>query len=166
MDDLVTERLVLHPFTVAEAERLVERGPAPDGGYPMDMDIAGARRYLDVCAAAGDPQPFGAYEIRLRDGGRAIGGAGFHAAPDAHGTVTVGYDLVAAARGHGYAAEALRGLLRFARERGVASVKGDTDRGNLASQHVMSAAGMRPVAEDDARKYYEITWPATAPASG
>jgi RimJ/RimL family protein N-acetyltransferase len=158
MEDLVTERLVLHPFTVAEAERLVAAGPAPAGGYPTGMDVAGARRYLEVCASDGDPRPFGAYEIRVRADGRAIGGAGFHAAPDGGGAVTIGYGLVEAARGHGYAAEALRELLRFARAGGAARVRGDTDRGNVASQRVMAAAGMRLVAEDDALKYYELAW--------
>lgn len=163
MGDLMTERLVLHPLTVAEAERLVASGPAPGDGYPTELDLRGARRYLDVCAAAGDPRPYGDYQIRLRSGGRAIGGAGFHAAPDEHGVVTIGYGLIPAVRGRGYAAEALRGMLRFARECGVAEVRGDTDRDNLASQHVMAAAGMRPVAEDDTLRYYAIRWCA-APA--
>ncbi|MGI5323507.1 GNAT family N-acetyltransferase [Actinomadura nitritigenes] len=154
----MTERLVLHPFTVAEAERLVAAGPAPAGGYPTGMDVAGARRYLEVCASDGDPRPFGAYEIRVRADGRAIGGAGFHRAPDDGGSVTIGYGLVEAARGHGYAAEALRELLRFARAGGAARVTGDTDRGNVASQRVMAAAGMRLVAEDDALMYYELAW--------
>lgn len=154
----MTDRLVLHPFTVAEAERLVEAGPAPADGYPTAVDVAVARRYLGVCASDGDPRPFGAYEIRVRADGRAIGGAGFHAAPDDDGTVTIGYGLVEAARGHGYAAETLRELLRFARAAGAARVRGDTDRGNVASQRVMAAAGMRLVAEDDALKYYELAW--------
>jgi RimJ/RimL family protein N-acetyltransferase len=58
----------------------------------------------------------------------------------------------------GYASEALRGLLLFARARGVTCVKGDADHDNIASQHVMAAAGMRQVAEDERVKYYEISW--------
>ncbi|WP_433468928.1 GNAT family N-acetyltransferase [Spirillospora sp. CA-128828] len=107
------------------------------------MDVTGAQRYLEVCATTGDPQPFGAYGIRLRVDGRAFGGLGFHMAPDEHDTVTIGYGLIPSTRGNGYATEALRGLRHFARERGIASVKGDTDRENLASQHVMTAAGIR-----------------------
>ncbi|MBO2466060.1 GNAT family N-acetyltransferase [Actinomadura violacea] len=162
MEDLLTERLVLHPFTVAEAERLVAAGAAPEGGYPTAMDVAGARRYLEVCARDGDPRPFGAFEVRVRADGRAIGGAGFHGAPDDEGAVTIGYGLIEAARGHGYAAETLRELLRFARAAGAARVKGDTDRGNVASQRVMAAAGMRLVAEDDELRYYELGWPEPA----
>lgn len=156
MSDLVTGRLLLHPLSAAEAERVVARGPDPAGGYPTDGDVGGARRYLEVCAMSGDPRPFGPYELRLRDGGRTIGGAGFHAAPGEDGTVTIGYGLIASARGHGYASEALRALLGFARERGVAEVRGDADRDNVASQRVMTAAGMRRVAENDALIYHAL----------
>ena len=83
------------------------RVSVPDD-YPTTMDVAGARRYLEVCAATGDPQPFGAYKIRLRADGAAIGGVGFHGAPDERNTVTIGYGLAALAQGNGYATEALR----------------------------------------------------------
>ncbi|MFH8407535.1 GNAT family N-acetyltransferase [Streptomyces sp. NPDC018019] len=163
MDDLQTARLVLHPLTVAEAERLVARTPA-DGdrwapGYPTDGDVESAEDFLGHCAATGDPQPFGDYEIRRRADGLVIGSLGFNRPPAADGSVTIGYGLVPGARGHGYATEALRGLLRLARERGVTCVRGDADHDNTASQRVMAAAGMLPVGEDERVKYFEITWP-------
>ncbi|MFH9352401.1 GNAT family N-acetyltransferase [Kitasatospora sp. NPDC017646] len=168
MDDLVTERLILRPLTPRQARRILDGDPGHDGpwasDYPTDGDLAGARRYLRVCAQDGDPQPFGAYEIRLREDGRAIGGAGFHAAPDPSGTVTVGYGLVPAARGRGYASEALRALLELARARGV-RVVGDTDLDNTASQHVMTAAGMRPTGRDQRLAYYESPWPPDDPGA-
>ncbi|MBT2408862.1 MULTISPECIES: GNAT family N-acetyltransferase [unclassified Streptomyces] len=163
MDDLLTERLVLHPMSVQEAAALT-RGEAHDAvswarGYPTEADVSGARRYLDLCEAEGDPQPFGPYEIRRREDGCVIGGLGFHGPPDPDGTVTIGYGLVAGARGHGYAAEALRALLLFARTQGVSRVAGDTDHGNIASQRVMAAAGMKLVSEDEYLKYYTLEWP-------
>ncbi|MEU3405307.1 GNAT family N-acetyltransferase [Streptomyces sp. NPDC006670] len=164
MGDLVTERLVLHPMTVGEAEAVVAGTPddracwAP--GYPADGDVLAARRFLDTRAATGDPHPFGNYEIRLRADGRAIGGVGFHGPPDAAGSVTIGYGLVSSARGRGYASEALRELLRFARARGAARVKGDADLDNTASHHVMTAAGMRPAGHDERVRYFEIAWTA------
>ncbi|KAA6213092.1 N-acetyltransferase [Streptomyces albofaciens JCM 4342] len=165
MSDLQTDRLVLHPLTAAEAARLVARTPA-DGdrwapGYPTDGDVESATDFLNHCAATGDPQPFGDYEIRRLADGLVIGSLGFNRPPAPDGSVTIGYGLVPAARGHGYAAEALRELLRLARERGVTCVKGDADLGNTASQRVMTAAGMRPAGEDERVKYFEISWPAT-----
>ncbi|GLX34147.1 acetyltransferase [Streptomyces roseochromogenus] len=51
--------------------------------------------------------------VRARDR-RAIGGIGFHAAPDAEGRVETGCELVPSARGCGHATEALRALACWA----------------------------------------------------
>ncbi|MEU0934656.1 GNAT family N-acetyltransferase [Embleya sp. NPDC005971] len=165
--DLETTRLVLHPLTVPEVERLVAGTPVDDAcwaaGYPSPGDVAGGRRFLDTCANDGDPGAFGNYEIRRRTDGRAIGGLGFHGAPDASGAVTIGYGLAPEARGHGYATEALRELLRFAREAGVTCVRGDTARDNVASQYVMTAVGMQLTKEDPDLKHYAISWPEPTP---
>ncbi|OSY42600.1 Acetyltransferase (GNAT) family protein [Streptomyces platensis] len=152
-------------MTVSEAEQVV--AGELDGsarwvpGYPTDGDVTAARRFLDTCANTGNPQPFGNYEIRRRDNGQAIGGLGFHGPADENGSVTIGYGLIQSARGKGYASEALRALLLFAQAHGVTCVKGDADHDNLASQHVMTAAGMRPAAEDERVKYFEVTWTGT-----
>lgn len=164
MSDLVTERLVLHPLTVSESERLVSG--EPDGvdrwapGYPTPGDVIAATRFLGTCANTDTPQgaPFGNYEIRRREDGHAIGGIGFHGLPDESGSVTIGFGLSPAVRGQGYASEALRALLQFAREQGVTRVKGDTDHDNAASQHVLTAAGMRPTGQDEHLRFFEITW--------
>lgn len=162
MDDLATARLVLHPLTITEAEHLVAGEPGGSARwaseYPTDGDVFAARRFLDVCAAAGDPRPFGIFEIRRREDGRAIGGLGFHGPADADGGVTIGYGLVPAAHGQGYASEALRALLLFARAQGATRVRGDADHDNVASHHVMTAAGMRSVGQDERVRYFEIAW--------
>jgi len=162
MSDLVTARLVLHPMTASESERVVagesDCGTRWAPGYPTDGDVSAARRFLDTCANTGDPQPFGNYEIRRRADGQAIGGIGFHGHADENGSVTVGYGLSPSARGQGYASEALRALLLFAQSRGVTCVKGDTGHDNIASQHVMTAAGMRPTDQDEHVRYFGITW--------
>ncbi|HEY9369817.1 GNAT family N-acetyltransferase [Streptomyces sp.] len=132
-----TARILLHPLSEAEARRIVEgdRGPGDRWaeGYPGDFDVAGARGFLDGVAAHGDPGVYRAYEIRRLADGVAIGGIGFHGPPDPAGVVTVGYGLVPAVRGHGYAAESLRALIDRAREAGATAVRGDADLGNLAS---------------------------------
>lgn len=150
---------------VSEAGRVLAGDPddaarwAP--GYPAEGDASAARRFLSTCANAGDPQPFGNYEIRRREDGRAIGGVGFHGTPDENGSVTIGYGLIPSAHGKGYATEALRALLAFAHAHGITSVEGDTDHDNTASQHVMAAVGMRLIAEDERLNYYKITWDET-----
>ncbi len=81
-----------------------------------------------------------------RQVGQAIGGLGFHGPADEKGSVTIGYGLIPSAQGQGYASEALRALLAFARGHGISCVEGDTTHENVASQHVMTAVGMRLVA--------------------
>lgn len=151
---------MLHPLDRAEAARV--RAATPDDGdrwapeYPTDGDRISTRNFVEQCGDGHDPTPFGAYQIR-RDG-VAIGGLGFHRPPDEHGAVTIGYGVVPAARGQGYATEALRGMLALARDHGVRTVRGDTEQDNLASQRVMLAAGMRHVRDDAKLRYYELTW--------
>ncbi|ANW19371.1 GNAT family N-acetyltransferase [Streptomyces clavuligerus] len=176
MKDLETERLLLHPLDPAEAERLLTAGQDGDPGraahwspgYPTDGDLVAARKFLRACdedipgeSPGGDPRPYGPYrpyEVRLRDGGRAIGGVGFHGPPDEAGSVTIGYSLIPAERGRGYATEALRGLLAHARESGVRRVEGDAGHDNAASQRVMRAAGMERIGEDEEVAYYATRW--------
>ncbi|MFD5203023.1 GNAT family N-acetyltransferase [Streptomyces sp. NPDC058375] len=162
MADLMTERLVLHPISVDEAEQMATGEPTADSrwelGFPAEADVSVAERFLERCATTGNPQPFGPYVIRRRSDHRAIGGVGFHRPPDEHGNVTIGYGLVASARGKGYASEALRALLSLARAEGAASVKGDADHANTASQHVMAAAGMLPAGEDERVRYFAVSW--------
>ncbi|WP_323182301.1 MULTISPECIES: GNAT family N-acetyltransferase [unclassified Streptomyces] len=162
MDPLQTRRLILVPLDADRARRLVAGTPGPEDrwaeGYPDAGDRVGAERYLRVLADTGDPAPYGAFEIQRRSDGLLIGGAGFHGPADEEGGVIAGYGLVPAVRGRGYAAEALRALLEHARAHGAASVSGDTDRENTASQHVMTAAGMLPAGEDARRLSYSVSW--------
>src|SRR2546421_6664584 len=58
--------------------------------------------------------------------GLAIGSLGFFGPPDSAGAVTIGYGLIPDARGAGYATEALRKLLEFARSQDVRTVRADT----------------------------------------
>ena len=57
---------------------------------------------------------FGLYVLVRREDDRAVGGMGFHGVPDEEGKAEVGYDLAEAARGNGYATEALRALAKWA----------------------------------------------------
>lgn len=154
---VATARLLLHPLTVVDAERVVAResGPGTRGeGYPGDGDVRSATGFLRGVAERGDPGVFRPYRIRLD--GVVVGGIGFHGPPDAQGVVTVGYGLVPGARGKGYASEALRALVEVARQAGAAGVKGDADLDNLASHRVMEAAGMPCVAQDATLRHFYL----------
>lgn len=76
-----------------------------------------------------------------------VGHAGFHLPPDASGTVEIGYTIAPDHRGQGYATELVRGLLDFARARGVRTVQACTAPDNVASQAVLARAGFAFVEE-------------------
>ncbi|MFE0647563.1 GNAT family N-acetyltransferase [Streptomyces sp. NPDC059534] len=160
IETVATERLVLHPLTVARAERVVAREPAGEDrwgeGYPGDGDVRSATGFLRGVAERGEPGVFRPYEIRVD--GVTVGGIGFHGPPDEIGVATVGYGLVPGARGKGYASEALRALLEVARVAGVAGVKGDADLDNPASHRVMEAAGMPCVAETENLRHFYLAF--------
>lgn len=134
----------------ADAERWAE-------GYPMDGTLVAVAMQLDPARAAADRDGFGHYQVLLREQEVVVGDIGFHAPPDDLGEVSVGFGIVPAARGRGFAVEALRALLDWAlRQPQIRSVHADTDLVNLASQRVLVAAGMRLVADEGDRKLYEI----------
>ncbi|MFE9450577.1 GNAT family N-acetyltransferase [Streptomyces sp. NPDC006739] len=119
-----------------------------DGGpYEGTRD---ATNFMVKAYEAGTHRPeFGVFALVRREDGRAIGGMGFHGAPDEEGRAEIGYDLVEGARGQGYATEALRTLSRWALARDdVQALFATVDKDNLASQAVVTRAGFVQVSED------------------
>jgi RimJ/RimL family protein N-acetyltransferase len=156
---LVTRRLLMVQLDVEEAVALVD-GRGGSGrlwapGYPDDGALVAAGLVMTAAKQGRDLGPFGTYEIIRRRDGAVIGAAGFVGPPDDTGAVRVGYGLAESARGHGYATEALRGLLDWARgQDGLTCVLADTTRTNVASQRVMERAGMSRIGEEGELLYY------------
>lgn len=155
-DVLLTDRLIL-PLTEDEAAAIVATG-AEGSGYPSPADVEAAVDFVSHCNTTGDPQPFGAYELRLQSTGEPIGGAGFNHPLDAEGVTTIGYGLIESARGHGYATEALRALLDLARKLGATQIRGSANLDNIASCRVMEAAGMLSTHADERERFYVSVW--------
>jgi RimJ/RimL family protein N-acetyltransferase len=86
---------------------------------------------LRVAQLEKDPseQPWLYRAAVLRETGRVVGRAGFHAPPDGTGTVEIGYEVLPAQRRQGLAAEMAVGLLRWGAEHGatacLASIRPD-----------------------------------------
>lgn len=89
---------------------------------------------------------WGPWQIRLSPGGPAIGAVGVKGPPDDNGDVEIGYSLVGSARGHGYATEAVLGLINAIRSQ-AGAVTAETAAANAASQRVLMRVGFSPVAE-------------------
>ena len=156
---IVTRRLLLVQLGVEEAVALVDGRGGSDRpwapGYPDDGALVAAGFVMTAAVHGRDLGPYGTYEIIRRSDGRVIGAAGFTGQPDETGAVRVGYGLAESARGHGYATEALKALLQWARgQDGLTCVLADTTRTNVASQRVMERAGMHRIGEDGELLYY------------
>lgn len=95
---------------------------------------------------------FGVFALVRPEDGRAVGGIGFHGAPDEERRVEIGYDLVAGARGHGYATEALRTLSGWALARDdVDTVIATIEPDNVPSQRVVERAGFTRATVEEER---------------
>ncbi len=161
--DTLTERLILHPFTVEEAERVLAGEPGAEdqweGGYPFADELDMVRMFLNIVEEQGDPAPFGPYIVRRQGDGAAIGGINFFGAPDAAGLVEFGFGLVPGVRGHGFATEAVRGALAIASQHGARLARADTTLDNEPAQHVLRKVGMLEVARDAESVVFEIVFP-------
>jgi RimJ/RimL family protein N-acetyltransferase len=157
--DLHTERLIPHPVDVTEAERIVACQPDSDDSwaedFPFDGDVIGATMFLRTTSTHGDQRPFGHYVITRIADGQVIGGVGFKGQPG-NGSVEIGYGLVPSARGHGYAAEAVRGLVALARQHMLKRVVADTHKDNIASQRTLEHGGFTLIGSDGNLHFYEV----------
>ncbi|WP_345009278.1 GNAT family N-acetyltransferase [Streptomyces shaanxiensis] len=153
------DRLTLQGVTPASAADLRTGG---DGGFewveggPFDGTREAAGMMVKAYEEGVHRPEWGLFVLVRREDGRAIGGMGFHGAPDEQGHAEVGYDLAEAARGHGYATEALRALSEHALARDdvqllVAAIETD----NLPSQGVATRAGYVRATVEEERTAHE-----------
>lgn len=147
MPDLATDRLDLHALTVGEARvltagELLAGWPFADG-YPLPDTLDG----LELFLRHGD-RAFGVHLVVRRDDGLVIGDAGF-VAPPADGAVTIGYEIVPAARRQGYATEVIAALAAWALgQPGVGEVRAETWPDNEGSMRALRKAGFSEIGAD------------------
>jgi RimJ/RimL family protein N-acetyltransferase len=86
-----------------------------------------------------------------------IGDIGFKGAPDANGMVEIGYSILPAWRGHGYATEALRGLTAWAAQQPeVRRVTAECLEDNTASIRVLEKSALRQIGRDEHGLKWEL----------
>jgi ribosomal-protein-alanine N-acetyltransferase len=153
-DPIVTPRLKLIPLTplllravaggdLAEVERQLGArvGPGWEEGVPAELR-------LEQLAADASEQPWLARAIVASTPRRVVGSVGFHAPPDGHGRVEIGYDIVASERRKGYAREGIAALLEWAWTTGrVRTCVASVGPHNAPSLALIRSFGFRHVGE-------------------
>lgn len=157
MPGIVTPRLELLPATVALLDAELEshaklasllNAHVPDCWPPGEYDTSAIMYFRDRMTENADAVGwYGWYALtRLTGGGRRtlIGAGGFLGPPDAHDKIEIGYSVVRAFEGRGYATELVRALADHAFATGrVKRIVARTKRQNVASTKVLDLVGFR-----------------------
>jgi RimJ/RimL family protein N-acetyltransferase len=111
--------------------------------------------------------PWWSWLIVREDTGEAVGSVALGGPPDRAGAVLVGYAVYPEQEGHGFATEAVRGLIAWAfRQPGVREVRALAPVWNTPAVRVAENVGMRPVAADEDDDVGQVlVYAVTAPAS-
>jgi RimJ/RimL family protein N-acetyltransferase len=150
-----TERLELVWLSPEQIETVVNGRPDVDFAIPHDWPDDHDRRFLNfrLRQLAEDPSraPWVVRAVVLRDEKRSmIGHVGFHGPPGVNArkeaqAVEIGYTIFPDYRRQGYATEAVRGLLGWAKEQGVHHYIASIGPDNEPSLALVRRLGFREV---------------------
>ena len=158
---LLTDRLVLRPWTVDDADAALRAYGASDVARwlvpAMDqvLDAAAMRLVLQqwVAEDARLQPPAGRWAIELRDDGRLIGGATLLPLPP-DDEYEIGWQFDPEAWGHGYATETGHALALWAFEQGIEQVIALVRPANSRAMAMVRRLGMEWVGETE--KYHDL----------
>jgi RimJ/RimL family protein N-acetyltransferase len=139
---LQTDRLTLVLSSVNEVRELIEQLSDEDRAEVSPLWLERA-----LAVTESDPWLHG-FQVKLREDGSKIGDAGFKGPPSEDGFVEIAYGIEPKHQGRGFATEAARALMEFARQaEGVRVVRAHTRHGHLASSRVLAKCGFRFVGD-------------------
>jgi len=124
----------------AEAEASL--GVVLPGDWPDEHDAGHMRRWYQDMTEAGRLAQWRARAITRLADERMIGHAGFHGPPDDAGMIEVGYTVFPEFRSRGYATEAARRLLDFAKELGARTIRASVSPENVPSLAIVRTLGL------------------------
>lgn len=140
MDRIESGHLYMAPMTPDELSALIEqcRGNDPEL----------CQAYTEMlCGCISEPEQYlwhTAWCIRRRESGEMVGDFCFKGLPE-NGCPEIGYGIIEAHQGKGYATEAIGAACRWALSQpGIKAVEAETAPDNTASQKVLSKLGFVP----------------------
>ena len=159
-----TDRLILLPMTGELMEDILagrttelERQGITIGDGWLDMEVV---QYIDIIhsflPSGYLPDGFYTWVIIDKSTKSIVGDVGFKGPPNEIGVVDIGYGIIPSFRGKHYATEAVCALIDWAAATGaVRRISAECDEGNVASVHVLRAAGLKDVIVDGSTIYWE-----------
>lgn len=140
--NLPTDRLVLVLNSVDDVRKMIEQLSDDDRAEVSPIWLERA-----LAATEADPWLHG-FQVTLRESGTKIGDAGFKGPPSDDGLVEIAYGIDPEHQGRGFATEAARALIEFARKSpAVSVVRAHTKPDNIPSARVLAKCGFRFVGE-------------------
>ena len=164
MQQLETQRLKLLPFTLElKKVTLTERarlagllGVAIPDAWP-GADLLEALPFF-IEAMEQDPMGLVWDGIILHKADQiVIGGIGFHGPPDEAGSVEIGYNIIPAYEGQGYATEMTRRVIEWAFQMpGIQMITAECLDDNLGSIRILEKVGMRRLTHEGQTLKWEL----------
>lgn len=162
MDPLTTERLIIRPWTVDDAEAAlaiygageVTRWLTPAMGQVDDLS---AMRSVLEAWVSDQPNmipPRGRWAVQHKESGRVIGGLAIRLLPPFEEDLELSWQLRPEQWGQGYASEAARGLARWAFTQDIDELFAVARPNNTRAIGTAKRVGMEWVGETT--KYYEL----------
>ena len=161
-----TERLVLRPFTLDDAEALhaiwsdsrAERFRDDVPEWPRPRSVEDKLRYLEPIIAGQAERGYASWAVIEKATGRLIGDCGLFPADGVGPDIELAYGLAPDVWGCGYATEAAAACVRAGFEQlGAPRIVADVDPGNSASIRVLEKTGFEPAGTKDGKLLYAAT---------
>ncbi len=159
-----TPRLVVRPFSAADAEAFVAYRSDPEvaryqswSDYTLDQGTALIESLQG--AQPGVPGEWYQFAVEDRTSGALVGDLALHVDEDEPRAAEVGFTLAPEQQGKGYAAEALRGLLGFAfEELELHRIYAVTDALNAPAAALLERVGLRREAHFHENIFFKGAW--------
>lgn len=142
-----------------------------EAGWPPGEYDRGAQEFFRDRLREGGPEVVGWYTwYAIRRGGPQrvlVGAAGFLGPPSEEGDAEIGFSIVPAWRGHGYATELVGALLRWAfGDPRVRRILAHTTPQNAASCRVLEKSGFHPAGRVEESQTIRFELPRPASSAG
>ena len=165
VENIITERLILIPFTYKIAKALIEGkleilkdiGLNIHPCWPDVDTIETLPKIIRNLETVEEPTGFGSWIISKKDGMYGIGDAGYKSKPNKKGEIDIGYSLTESERKKGYAIEVAKALTNWAfSNEEVKAITASCALNNIPSARILEKLGMHKVSQDNEMMYWRI----------